>query len=385
VFRTDRERTASRARRAARAAGLTALAAAGAATLGFVRSTGWLAGFGAARGLRLERVRRSPRFFEGRFRNTVRTETIRPRDVVETLRLQLLGNEPRHPARPIPIVNLSAADFVAPPPSGLRLTWMGHASALVEIDGRRFLTDPVWSERVSPSTAIGPRRFFPPPIALEQLPELDAVLVSHDHYDHLDMATVRALTRRGAFFVVPLGVGAHLETWGVSAQRIRELDWGDAIEFGSVGVAATPARHFSGRGITGRDRTLWCSWTIVGPRHRVFYSGDSGYFDEFRRIGAKHGPFDAALMSVGAYSPTWPDVHMDPEELVRAHAELGGGVLVPVHWATFNLAFHAWNAPAARAAAEAARREVRIVLPRPGQFLEPSTLPTAPDDWWRGP
>ena len=372
-------------RRAARAAGLTVLAGAGAAALGLARSTEWLAGFGAdTGGERPERVRRSPQFVDGRFRNTVGTETIRPHDVLETLRLQFFGTEPRYPARPIPVERLSAGDFAARPASGLRLTWMGHASGLVEIDGRRFLTDPVWSLRVSPSTAIGPRRFFPPPIALEELPPLDAVLVSHDHYDHLDMATVRALARRNVSFLVPLGVGAHLERWGVPASRIRELDWGESVDFGGVEVTSTPARHFSGRGFTGRDRTLWCSWVIAGPRHRVFYSGDSGYFDEFRRIGAEHGPFDATLMSLGAYSPTWPDVHMDPEELVRAHEELRGGVLVPVHWATFNLAFHAWNAPAERAAAEAARRGATIVIPRPGQRFEPDLRPDAPDGWWRG-
>ena len=254
---------------------------------------------------------------------------------------------------------------------------------LVEIDGKSVLTDPVWSERVSPSSAFGPKRFFPPPIAAEDLPLIDAILVSHDHYDHLDMASIRRLARGRAVFVVPLGVGAHLERWGVPPERIHELDWGEAVGVGGLEVSAAPARHFSGRNLTNRDRTLWCSWAIAGPRHRVFYSGDSGHLDAYRRIGAERGPFDASLMSAGAYGPTWPDVHMTPEELVRAHVDLAAGLLVPVHWGTFNLAFHAWNEPVLRAAAEAERLGVRMAVPRPGQSLEPEALPPLDDGWWR--
>jgi len=366
--------------------GWTLLAAAGAAMAGLARSTDWLASFGGTlEGERLERARRSSRWNGGRFHNTVPSETVRLRDVPETLRLQFGDREARYPRRPIPAVTRTRADYDAPPASGLRITWMGHAGALVEIDGRRFLTDPVWSDRVSPSTLVGPKRFFAPPIALADLPALDAVLISHDHYDHLDMATVKALGRRGTPFLVPIGVGAHLQKWGIPAAQITELDWGAGETVGAVRVFATPARHFSGRGVS-RDGTLWCSWVVAGPRHRVFYSGDSGYFEGFRRIGAEHGPFDATLMSAGSYGPTWPDIHMNPEELVQAHADLGGGVLVPVHWATFNLAFHAWNEPAARAAAAAERLGVKIAFPRPGELFEPDDAPFRPPDaWWREP
>jgi len=349
-----------------------------------VRSTAWLASFGArARGGRWARLRRSPRFVDGRFRNPIETSTLRPADILETIRLQLTAGPERYPSRPIPVVRRGRFDFASPPPSGLRLTWLGHATTLVEIDGRRFLTDPVWSERISPSSWIGPGRFFPPPVAAEDLPELDAVLVSHDHYDHLDMASIRRVARGGAAFLVPLGVGAHLERWGVAPERIHELDWGDAVRFGDVEVSAGPARHFSGRGLTDRDRTLWCSYVISGPRHRAFYSGDSGQLDAYRGIGSERGPFDASLMSAGAYGPTWPDVHMTPEALVRAHADLRAGLLIPVHWGTFNLAFHAWNEPVLRVAAEAARVGVRLAVPRPGESLEPEALPALDDGWWR--
>jgi L-ascorbate metabolism protein UlaG (beta-lactamase superfamily) len=368
-----------------RVAGLALLAAAGAATAAVARSTDWFASLGGKlAGQRLERARRSARWNGGRFHNTMPTETLRPSHVPATLRLHFRGTEARYPPGPIPVVARARGDFEAPAASGLRLTWMGHAGALVEIDGRRFLTDPVWSERVSPSSLLGPKRFFAPPIALEDLPPLDAVLISHDHYDHLDMETVKALGRRGVRFLVPLGIGAHLEKWGIAPDRISELDWGESESVGGLTLVATPARHFSGRGVLARDATLWCSWVVAGPRHRVFYSGDSGYFEGFREIGARYGPFDATLMSAGAYGPTWPDVHMNPEELVRAHADLGGGLLVPIHWATFNLAFHAWNEPAERTAAAARSLGVPIAFPRPGEMLEPSAVPaSALEQWWR--
>ncbi len=372
-------------RRPARVTGLTLLAAAGATAATVARSTGWFASLGGTlSGARLERARRSALWSGGRFHNPTPTETLRPSHVPATLRLHFGGTEARYPPGPIPVVARARRDFSAPPASGLRLTWMGHAGVLVEIDGGLFLTDPVWSERVSPSSLIGPKRFFAPPIALEDLPPLDAVLISHDHYDHLDMDTVKALGRRGSRFLAPLGVGAHLEKWGIAPARISELDWGERQSIGGHTLVATPARHFSGRGVAARDATLWCSWVIAGPAHRVFHSGDSGYFEGFREIGAEYGPFDATLMSAGAYGPTWPDIHMNPEELVRAHVDLGGRLLVPIHWATFNLAFHAWNEPVTRAAAAAGQLHVRIAYPRPGEMLEPSTVPaSALEEWWR--
>ena len=369
--------------RATRVAGVTALAAAGAAALAFARSTEWLRAFGGTpEGERLARVRSSPRWKDGRFRNRMPTVTVAPSRILETLRRHVRGDEVRYPTRPIPVVPRSRADFETPPATGLRVTWLGHATALVEIDGARILTDPIWSERVSPSEWIGPRRFFAPPLPLEELPPIDAVLVSHDHYDHLDMRTIERLAERGARFFVPLGVGAHLEAWGVAPSRIEELDWDESRLVGGVTATLAPARHFSGRGFTDRDVTLWGSWVVAGPEHRVYYSGDSGYFDGFREIGAAYGPFDAALMSLASYGPTWPHVHMTPEELVRAHVEIGGGVFLPVHWATFNLAFHDWNEPILRASAAAAAAGVTLLAPRPGESVEPTASPQVPD-WWR--
>jgi L-ascorbate metabolism protein UlaG (beta-lactamase superfamily) len=372
-------------RRAGRRIALASLAGLGGVALIVLRSTDWLASLGGRpEGDRLARMQRSPQWAKGHFRNTAATQTLKARDLPATVRMQVTGKEVRYPSHPIPVIALAKDSFASPPASGLRLTWLGHATALLEIDGARVLTDPVWSERVSPSTLAGPRRFFPPPLPLEDLPPLDAVVISHDHYDHLDMATIRALSARGAAFYVPLGVGAHLERWNVPAARIHEFDWNESTRVGPLTLTLAAARHFSGRGLRNRNGTLWGSWVVAGPRHRVFYSGDTGDFDGFRSIGEAYGPFDATLMSAGAYSPAWPAIHIFPEELVRAHQDLRGGLLIPVHWGTFNLAFHDWNQPASRISAEAARLGVAVAVPRPGQAIEPSRPP--PDDpWWRTP
>jgi len=351
--------------------------------LALIRSTGWLASLGARlSGERLLRARRSPQWRDGRFVNPMATRTLVPGSVGKMLRRQFSGGEIRYPRRPIPVERRRTADFETPPASGLRVTWMGHASALVEIDGLRVLTDPVWSERVSPSSAIGPKRFFEPPIPLGDLPPIQAVVISHDHYDHLDMATVRALAARGTVFFVPLGVGAHLERWGVPASQFHELDWGEEATLGDVRFRCVPSRHFSGR-LPRENATLWSSWVIAAPRHRVFFCGDSGYFDGFRDIGRQDGPFDVALVSSGAYSPQWPLIHMTPEEVVEAAVEIETRLLIPIHWGTFNLAFHDWNEPAERAVAEAERRGVPILVPKPGERVEvPHTPDARPSRWW---
>ena len=262
-------------------------------------------------------------------------------------------------------------------------TWLGHSTVLLEIDGRRVLTDPVWSERVSPSAAVGPRRAHPVPVRLEELPPLDAVLISHDHYDHLDTATIdRLVGLQTAPFVVPLGVGSHLRHWGVPEDRIVELDWGQSADLDGLRLTCTEARHFSGRLFTA-NTTLWSSWLVESGGRRAFFGGDSGYTQAFAELGRQHGPVDLTVLPIGAYDARWPDVHMDPAEAVRAHLDLRGDVLLPIHWATFDLAFHDWAAPADWARTEAAARGVRLAQPRPGQRLDTAEdLPT--EVWWSG-
>ena len=333
---------------------------------------------GTPTGERLERIRRSPNFREGAFQSPVATRMMTPGSTWRMLRRQLLGPEQRVPPGPLPIQSLTHADFAQAPLSGLRVTWLGHATALVEIDGYRVLIDPVWSKRVSPSQLAGPRRFHPPPLPLADLPSLDVVILTHDHYDHLDMAAVRTLATSPAQqrtqWITALGVGAHLERWHVPARRLTELDWGDAAHVGDLRIIAQPARHYSGR-VARRDQTLWASWVLAGPTHNVFHSGDTGFFDGLADIGARHGPFDLSMIKIGAYDVLWPDIHLDPEEAVRVHSMIRGGVLLPIHWGTFNLAFHAWDEPPERVLAAAERENVRLVIPRPGERIEPAALP----------
>ena len=346
-------------------------------------STQWLASFGGRlEGARLERARHSPQFHDGKFRNAQKSRMLTT-SYRQMLRRQLFGKEQRRPLHPIPVVTRTAHDYATPPASGLRATWIGWSSVLVEIDGHTVLTDPIWSERCSPSTLLGPKRFHAPPIALADLPPVDIVVISHDHYDHLDMATVRVLGGRGTHFVVPLGVGAHLERWGIAAAQIHELDWNESIAMHGLAIMATPARHYSGRNPRHPSDTLWASWVVKGPRHRFFYSGDTGYTDHFRAIGAMLGPFDLALLKIGASDPSWSDIHMTPEQAVQAALDVRARVMLPVHWATFNLAFHAWRDPADRAVAAARSAGVALVVPKPGELVEPASANRPVEMWWQ--
>ncbi|MDX3193597.1 MBL fold metallo-hydrolase [Streptomyces sp. MN03-5084-2B] len=339
------------------------------------------AAFGAkATGARAERVRSSPQFDGKVFRNAAPRHPMTAASMRTIFREMFFGEhrELRKPAGAVPLVAAAPVESA----DGLHLTWYGHASTLVELDGARVLLDPVWSDRVSPATFAGPRRLHEPPVPLSGLGRIDAVVISHDHYDHLDLATVRELVgSSGAPFLVPLGVGAHLERWHVPASRIIELDWHEEATVAGVRFVATPAQHFSGRGITNDD-TLWTSWALLGPAHRVFYSGDTGYFDGFAAIGAEHGPFDAALIQIGAYAPQWPDIHMTPEEGVAAGLDVRAKLLVPVHWATFQLAMHPWGEPADRVWSEAKEADLPLAIPRPGERIDVAE-PPAVDGWWQ--
>ncbi|MET0863182.1 MAG: MBL fold metallo-hydrolase, partial [Nakamurella sp.] len=262
----------------------------------------------------------SAHFAENSFRNTEPSHVLAPGDkaawsmIPALIRHRGLGK----PTGPIPLVSTPPAAEAGE----LDITWLGHATTLIEIDGRYVLTDPVWSDRVSPSETIGPSRLHPMPIGLDDLPAVDAIVISHDHYDHLDLPTVRHLLHsQTAPFVVPLGIGAHLRGWDVPAERIIELDWDGQASIGELTLTCTESRRFSGRGLR-RNTTLWCSWAIAGPRHRVYFGGDTGYTAAFTGIGERYGPLDITVLPIGAYGPQWPDIHLNPEEAVQAHRDL---------------------------------------------------------------
>ncbi len=325
---------------------------------------------------------RSPHARNGTFANSEPGEPRADVSLRTVLRMLRKRGEIGVPPGPVPLAPMR----LPARPAALAATWLGHASVLLEIDGRRVLVDPVWSDRASPVPLIGPRRLHPTPGPLAAITAggLDIVLISHDHYDHLDVPTVRRLARdTAATFVTPLGVGEHLRRWGVPAERIVQRDWDEAVEVAGLHLTCLPARHFSGRWLR-RNTTQWAAWSIAGPEHRVYAGGDTGPTSAFARAGAAHGPFDLTLLPIGAYASLWPDIHMDPEQAVDAHLTLRGDVLLPIHWATFNLGFHAWAEPVERLRRAADDAGVRVALPRVGGRVEPDgPLPTEP--WWSDP
>ena len=332
---------------------------------------------GRASGARRARMRQSPEWHRSHFDN--------PQPILNdtwAALVSLFKHDPNvEPQSPPSTVRVERGRFATPPPSGLRVTWLGHSTILLEIDGHRFLTDPVWSERIGPIGFAGPKRWFPPPLALQDLPPLDAVLLSHDHYDHLDYATIVALKDRNLAFVAPLGVGAHLERWGVPAEKIVELDWWESRAFGDLVLWATPARHASGRALFDDGAKLWAGYAFLGARHRVYYSGDTGLFPGLKTIGERLGPFDLTMIEIGQYNRAWPDWHLGPEQAVEAHLRVRGTVMLPVHWGLFALASHGWTEPVERALVAGHKAGAVIITPRPGQSVEP-TEERPQERWW---
>ncbi|RKF50742.1 MBL fold metallo-hydrolase [Paraburkholderia fungorum] len=284
------------------------------------------------------------------------------------------------PAGALPVDPLSREQLDAAPDRSLYR--LGHSTMLLKLRGQFWLTDPVFSERASPFRRFGPKRFHAPPIALEDLPPLRGVILSHDHYDHLDRETVLALVGRTSVFLTPLGVGDRLIEWGIEASKVRQFDWWQGVEIDGLAFTATPAQHFSGRSLFDGNSTLWASWVIVDDALRVFFSGDTGYFDGFKAIGERLGPFDVTLLETGAYDPQWPYVHMQPDETVQAHVDLRGRWLVPVHNGTFDLAMHRWQEPYERVVGLTAARGIALATPRMGERLDLGA-PHRGGKWWR--
>ena len=275
------------------------------------------------------------------------------------------NREPSSPLGPFK-ANLHVIHHLAP--DALRVTWLGHSSTLIEIDGKRFLTDPLWYKRVSPFAAVGPKRFFDNPIPIHDLPHVDYILLSHDHYDHLDKSAILYLLAKKIPVITMLGVGKRLIQWGADKALITEVDWWQQKEIeGGFTITALPSRHFSGRWLSDRFSTLWGSFAVKGPLHNVYFGSDSGYYNGFKKIGDKLGPFDLTMLDTGAYNKEWEAIHMGPENAVKANIDLKGKLLMPIHWGTFNLAFHPWKEPVERVIKAAEMNDVPLFLPRPGE------------------
>jgi L-ascorbate metabolism protein UlaG (beta-lactamase superfamily) len=353
---------------------MAALAAGIVATLSGCQSFGEHAG-----GERLARMEKSPEWHDDEFRNPQAMWN----NMWIAMRHSLSSAQDNEPSAPVPVARTDPAVLAVAPASGLRVTWFGHSSTLLEVDGQRLLTDPIWSDRASPVEWIGPRRWYPPTIALAQLPPIDAVLISHDHYDHLDWPTIVAMRAWKNVFIVPLGIGAHLARWGIAAERIVELDWWQSTRVGALTVTLVPARHASGRVNPRGDLTLWGGFALVGDRHRVYYSGDTGLFDQMAEIGRRFGPFDLALIEAGQYDAAWPDWHLGPEQSVLSAQRVGAKALIPVHWGLFRLAPHGWTEPVERVLAAARCTDLPVITPRPGHPIEPTALqPGDSERWW---
>ncbi len=324
--------------------------------------------------------------------------------ILKVLPLYLRNKAETEPKVPLGPFRTDMRVYRQPPESGLRVTWFGHSSMLLEIDGARILIDPVWEERASPLQWFGPQRFFPPTMALEHMPELDAVLISHDHYDHLGADTVNRLSRMHAtaraVWVTSAGVGNRLRRFGVPEARITELDWTQSTEIGTaergrtVRFTAWPSRHFSGRMPWDRFSTLWSSFVIEGVKHRVFYGADSGWWEGFGEIAAEYperedgSRFDLTMLEIGAFHPLWGEIHLGPDGAAQAYAAMGGaakaGPLMPIHWGMFNLALHGWRDPIERLEALAAEQGMLLWTPEPGVPTE-LVEGNGQTRWWADP
>ncbi|MCR5889400.1 MBL fold metallo-hydrolase [Hymenobacter sp. J193] len=327
----------------------------------------------------------SGHYKDGEFQNLVPTTLMTGGSTFSSLWKFLFTKTPNErPASPLPTRPLTPASIQQKTAEIVRVTWFGHSASLVEIAGKNILFDPMLSVKMGPVSWLTPKRYNPQlAITAEELPPIEAVLISHDHYDHLDYQTILRLKEKTAHFFVPLGVGAHLLAWGVAPAKIHELDWGDSLRLPGLTVVSTPTRHFSGRGLTNRNSTSWSSWVLKSATKRVFYSGDGGYGPHFAAIGRQHGPFDLALMECGQYNVDWAEIHMMPEQSVQAALDVQARLMLPVHWGAFTEARHAWNEPVRRATAEAARRQLPITTPQLGQpvTLGSGTLPQ--ELWWQ--
>lgn len=320
----------------------------------------------------------------GKFENLVPTPmTMDFRTITTLVRDYIKGNPKSRPATPLPVTKVDSSFFAEATPGNTRITWFGHSAFFLEIENLNILIDPMLGEVPAPHPWLGGKRFNPQlPIQPESLPAIDFVIYSHDHYDHLDYGSVIKIKDKVEKFYVPLGLGAHLEAWGVSSDKIQELNWGDSAIHKGIKLVCTPARHFSGRGLFDKDATLWSSWVIKSSGKTLYFSGDSGYGPHFKSIGQEHGPFDFAMLECGQYDKRWEAIHMMPEQTVKAAQDLGAKLMMPIHWGAFKLSLHNWNDPVVRASAEAQKLGVPFITPQIGETIVLDGAPISTHKWW---
>lgn len=330
--------------------------------------------------IRQEKTKASPQFKNGEFHGEKEALTMGFKDYVSSTWQFIFKKNNQTPKVTLPVKQVNLSHFAARGSHQLNSTWLGHSSLMINISGYRVLTDPVFEKKVS---IVGPTRFNGNlPLDTTLLPDIDLVIISHDHYDHLNKYSIQLLKNITKKFITPLGVGKHLVSWGIPETQIIELAWWETYDFDErLKITATPAQHFSGRGMGDRNKTLWASWVVATPNHNLFFSGDSGYFDGFKTIGDTYGPFDITFIECGAYNKLWYKVHMFPEETVQAHLDLKGKLLHPIHWGTFNLSLHPWYEPMQRLTDAAQSKQVSIATPMAGETITQET-PFQGTPWW---
>ena len=336
----------------------------------------------AAQNGSLKKIQNSPNFSDGKFRNLIPT-TMMTASLSESIKDTgkfFLPSKDTSPQKTLPSKTFDK-NFFEESNSDLAVTWLGHSSILMQTPHGNVLTDPVFSGAATPMPIGGKQFEYKNNYSVKDLPEIDYVVISHDHYDHLDYKTIKELNGTNITFLVPLGVGSHMQRWGIAKQNIIELDWYEGVNLNNIEFTAAPARHFSGRSVHDSGKTLWASWIIKTPEKNIYFSGDSGYFDEFKKIGDNYGPFDLTLIENGAYGEGWATIHMMPEEVAQAHLDLKGKHLLPIHWAKFNLALHPWKEPIERLTKATKEKNISLLSPIMGEsFTLEDSLPQ--DSWW---
>ena len=332
---------------------------------------------------KIQTFSRLPNFYQNKFVNQIPTPmNLDIKTLVSIVREFIKGNPKAKPDKIIPVMPVKVANMLNSEET--RVTWLGHSTVLLEMEGKRVLLDPMFSMTPSPVPLFGGKRYSETlAIEVEDLPPIDVVIVSHDHYDHLDYGSIMKLKDKVGQFCVPLGVGSHLERWGIDSDKIKEHNWWEESEFAGLRFVSAPARHFSGRRLLDRNSTLWCSWAIIGKHSKIYFSGDSGYGPHFKVIGEKYGPFDLTLIECGQYNERWSAIHMMPEESAQAHLDVRGKIMIPIHWAAFTLALHDWTDPIQRVTKSAAERGILISTPKIGETVVIGAADYPRSTWWR--